>query len=408
MFNVNEIRKKFPMFKVKMQGKRLVFFDNAATTFKPITVINNINKYYVLQTSNSQRGDYDLCYNVDKTILETRGLVAKFINAKTEEIIFTSGTTMSINLVAFGYGMYFLKSGDEILLTEAEHASNVLPWFNIAKITGAKIKFIPLTKDGRLTIKNVKKTVSKNTKIIAIALVTNVLGFYVPIKEITLFAHSKNIIVIGDGAQYVPHKRTNVLDLDIDFLSFSAHKMCGPTGIGILYGKKMLLEKMNPFLTGGGMNDSFDIKKNVVYLDPPEKFEAGTLNIAGIFGLKAAIEFLMKIGMKNIEEYEKKLRCYAINKMKKNKNIVIYNMGAEAPIITFNKKNVFAQDEATFLNSRGIAVRSGKHCAKMLDAFLKVAATLRVSFCFYNTTEEIDILIDALKEDNFLDVYYSK
>ena len=407
MFNIKKIRSFFPMLNVKMQKKKLIFFDNAATTFKPISVIKEIEKYYLKQTSNSNRGDYDLCFNVNKIIDDTRKLVAKFINARQKkEIIFTSGTTMSINLIAFCYGMQFLKPGDEILLTEAEHASNALPWFNIAKIKKLKINFIPLTKEGKLTLENVKKTINNNTKIIAIASITNVLGFTTPIKEITKFAHSKNIIVACDGAQYVPHKQTNVLELGVDFLSFSAHKMCGPTGIGILYGRDEILKKMRPFFTGGGMNDNFDKNGNVTYLEHPEKFEAGTLNISGIFGLKAAIKFLMKIGMKNIEKYEKQLRDYAIKKMKKNNDLIIYNLNADSSIITFNKKNVFSQDEATFLNSKGIAIRSGKHCAKMLEK-LKISNTLRASFYFYNTKKEIDTFIKVLKEKDFLNVYYS-
>ena len=407
MFNINKIRSYFPMLKVKMQKKNLIFFDNAATTFKPISVIKEIEKYYLKQTSNANRGDYDLCFGVNKTIDNTRNLIAKFINSEKNEIIFTSGTTMAINLIAFCYAIHFLNQDDEILITEAEHASNVLPWFNIAKIKKIKIKFIPLTKEGRLTLENVKKTVSNNTKIIAIAAITNVLGFVAPIKEITDFAHSKNIIVACDGAQYVPHKKIDVKKLGIDFLSFSAHKMCGPTGIGVLYGKNKILKKMKPLITGGGMNDNFDKNGNITYFEHPEKFEAGTLNISGIFGLKAAIEFLMKIGMENIEKYEKSLRDYAIKKMKKNNEIIIYNPNAESSIITFNKKNVFAQDEATFLNSKGIAVRSGKHCAKMLEKKLKTSDTLRVSFYFYNTKKEIDIFIKALKQKDFLNVYYS-
>ena len=313
---------------------------------------------------------------------------------------------MSINLIAFSYCMHFLKSGDEILITEAEHASNVLPWFNVAKIINAKVKIISLSKSGRLTLENVKKEISKKTKIIAIASVTNVLGFEVPIKEIVNLAHSKNIIVACDGAQSVAHKKIDVTKLGIDFLSFSGHKMYGPTGIGVLYGKDKLLKRMKPFLTGGGMNEIFDKNGNVSYLDHPEKFEAGTLNISGIFGLKVAIEFLMKIDMKNIEKYEKELRSYTIKKMKENNDLIIYNLDAESPIITFNKKDVFAQDEATFLNSKGIAVRSGNHCAKMLNNFLNISATIRISLCFYNTKEEIDYFIDMLKQKDFLDVYY--
>lgn len=407
MFDVKKIRLDFPMLKQKMQKHPLVFFDNASTTFKPKCVVDAINEYYLSETSNSHRGDYDLCYHVDQVIDETRKSVAKFINAKDTEIVFTSGASMSINLVAFGYAAKYLKKGDEILITEAEHASNVLPWYKVAQMTGAKVKFIPLNKEGRLTLENVKKSISKKTKIIAVAHVTNVLGYLAPMKEITKFAHKQGIIVVCDGAQSVPHRQTDVKDLGVDFLSFSGHKMCGPTGIGILYGKFDLLVKMDPLMTGGGMNSRFDMCGAVEYLAPPIKFEAGTLNIAGIYGLKAAISYLNKIGMNNIEKHEQMLRKYLISELKKNKSVVIYNENAESGIVTINKKNVFAQDEATFLNSQGVAVRSGQHCAKILNTFLKTPATIRISLYFYNTKEEIDKLIKALKKEDYLDAYFA-
>lgn len=407
MFDVNKIRQDFPMLKAKMQKHPLVFLDNASTTMKPKCVVDAINQYYLSETSNSHRGDYDLCYHVDQEIQTTRELIAKFINASDTEIVFSSGASMSINLVAFGYGAKYLKKGDEILLTEAEHASNVLPWYKVAEMTGAKVKFIPLNKEGRLTLDNVKKTITNKTKIIAIAQISNVLGYLAPIKDICQFAHKHDIIVVCDGAQSVPHRLTDVKALDVDFLSFSGHKMCGPTGIGVLYGKFALLKKMDPLMTGGGMNSRFDMCGAVEYLAPPIKFEAGTLNIAGIYGLKAAITYLNKIGMNNIEKYEQELHQYLISELKKIKDIVIYNEGAESGIVTINKKTVFAQDEATFLNSQGIAVRSGQHCAKILNEFLKTPATVRISLYFYNTKKEIDILIKALKKGDYLDAYFA-
>ena len=406
MFNIKKIREDFPMLKVKMQKKPLIFFDNASTTFKPKCVINAINKYYTEHTSNSHRGDYDLSYINDKKIAEARKIIADFINAYEKEIIFTSGTTMSINMIAFSYGIKNLKKNDEILITEAEHASNVLPWFEIAKIKKLIVKFIPLNKNGKLTLTNVKKSINKKTKIISIANFNNVLGFKVPIEKITKIAHAKKIIVIYDGAQYVPHHTIDVKKNDIDFLCFSGHKMCGPTGIGVLYGKYDLLNKMHSFMTGGGMNYSFNKNGEKEYFEPPEKFEAGTLHIAGILGLAEAVKYLNKIGMKEIEKYEKKLRNYAIKKMKKIKDIIIYNKNAEASIITINKKNIPAQDEATYLNSFGIAVRSGQHCAKMLPSILKTTSTIRISFYFYNTKEEIDKLILVLKKKDFLNAYF--
>ncbi len=407
MFNVNEIRKDFPMLKEKMQKHPLVFLDNASTTFKPKSVIDAINKYNEKETSNSHRGDYDLCFHIDQELDATRDLVAKFINAKKEEVVFTSGASMSINLVAYGYAMKHLKKGDEILLTESEHASNVLPWFKVKEMIGVNIKFIPLTKEGRLTLDNVKKSISKKTKIIAIAQVSNVLGYLAPIKEITKLAHKHNIVVVVDGAQSVPHRKTDVKDLDVDFLSFSAHKMCGPTGVGVLYGKYELLDITDPTLTGGGMNENFYTNGKVTYLNPPTKFEAGTLNLEGIYGLKEAVKYLTKIGMDNIEKYEIELRRYLIKELKKNKDIIIYNESAESGIVTINKKNVFAQDEATYLNSQGIAVRSGQHCAKILNGFLNTSATVRISLYFYNNKSDIDKLIKALKEGDYLDAYFA-
>ena len=409
MFDVYKIRKDFPMLNNKIQqGHPLVYLDNAATTFKPYKVIEACNNYYLNENANAHRGDYDLAYKVDSNIDKVRQTVANFINAKKEEIVFTSGTSMSINLIAFGYGMKYLTKDDEILLTEAEHASNVLPWFKVKEHTGCKINYIPLDKDGRLSIEGLKKVINKHTKIVAIAQISNVLAYLVDIKEISKICHEHGALLMVDGAQSVPHIKIDVKDLDCDFLSFSGHKLCGPTGIGVLYGKYNLLKLTDPFMTGGGNNARFDMCGNVAFLQPPEKFEAGTLNIEGIYGLGAAIEYLENIGMENIEKYEKELRNYAISKLKTLQNLIIYNEFAEGSIITINVKDVFAQDEASYLNSKGICVRSGEHCAKILHDFLKTVATVRISFSFYNTKEEIDILYEALKNGgDFLDAYFN-
>lgn len=408
--NPYKLRQDFPMFQngVKMQGKPLVFLDNASTTFKPYAVEKAVNEYFETMTANSHRGDYDLCYNIDVRIDEAREALARFINAEKKEIVFTSGTSMSINLIAYGYGTKYLTKDDEILITQAEHASNVLPWFKVGEMTGCKINYIPLNNEGKLVPENLKKVISKKTKIIAVAHVTNVLGFIVDIKEIARIAHEYGAIVVCDGAQSVPHMPTDVKDLDVDFLSFSGHKMIGPTGIGILYGKYELLEKTNPFMTGGGMNAKFDMCGDVTYLAPPAKFEAGTQNIEGIFGLRAAVEYLTNVGMENIREYEADLRKYAIEKLKSNDKVILYNETAESGIITFNIKDVFAQDEATYLNSQGIACRSGQHCAKVLLDYLGEVATVRASIYFYNTKEDIDIFVSALeKGGDFLDAYFA-
>ena len=409
MFDVYKIRKDFPMLNNKtQQGHPLVYLDNAATTFKPYKVIEACNNYYLNANANAHRGDYDLAYKVDSNIDKVRQTVANFINAKKEEIVFTSGTSMSINLIAFGYGMKYLTKDDEILLTEAEHASNVLPWFKVKEHTGCKINYIPLDKDGRLSIDGLKKVINEHTKIVAIAQISNVLAYLVDIKEISKICHEHGALLMVDGAQSVPHIKIDVKDLDCDFLSFSGHKLCGPTGIGVLYGKYNLLKLTDPFMTGGGNNARFDMCGNVAFLQPPEKFEAGTLNIEGIYGLGAAIEYLENIGMENIEKYEKELRNYAISKLKTLQNLIIYNEFAEGSIITINVKDVFAQDEASYLNSKGICVRSGEHCAKILHDFLKTVATVRISFSFYNTKEEIDILYEALKNGgDFLDAYFN-
>ena len=406
MLDPIKIRKDFPMYK---NNPDIVYLDNAATTFKPYSVIDECNRYYLSETANAHRGDYDLAYKVDIAVDNVREKVAKFINSKKIEVVFTSGASMSMNMIAYGYGNKYLTSDDEILLTEAEHASNVLPRFKVSEVTGAKIKYIPLTKEGRLTIDNLKKVLNEKTRVVSIAQVTNVLGYIVDIKEIAKYVHeNSNAIVVCDGAQSVPHMKIDVKDLDCDFLVFSGHKLCGPTGIGVLYGKYNLLQKMEPLMSGGGDNAKFDMCGNVAYLEPPAKFEAGTMNLAGIYGLGGAIDYLMNIGMNNIEEYERYLRKYAINKLKTLQNLIIYNENAETGIITLNVKGVFSQDEASYLNSKGICVRSGEHCAKLLKDRLGASGTVRVSLYFYNTIEDIDKLCLALKNGgDFLDAYFN-
>jgi len=410
MFNPYRIREDFPMFKnkVQMQGHDLVFLDNASTTFKPQCVIDAMNYYNEYETSNSARGDYDTMYHVDERINETRSLIANFINAEKDEIVFTSGDTDSLNLIAFGYFAFHLKKDDEILITVAEHASNVLPWYKLQETIGCKVKFIPLTKDGRLTLENVNKSITEKTRVISVANVTNVLGYFTDLKPICDLAHNHNILVVCDGAQSVPHMKTDVKQLGIDFLGFSGHKMLGPTGIGVLFGRKELLEETQPIVFGGGMNEVFEMDGSYVLHKAPIKLEGGTKNIQGIYGLGAAVKYIQKIGIENITNYEKELRSYAIKKMKEVKDIIIYNESAESGIISFNIKGVFAQDLATLLNSKGIACRSGNHCAKILKNQINEIATVRASFYFYNTKEEIDVFVEALKKGgNFLDAYFA-
>ena len=409
MYDVFEIRKQFPMLQNKtMQGKPLVYLDNASTTFKPQCVIDAINEYYKEYTANSHRGDYDLLYKVDTKIDEARATMAKFFNCEPNEVVFTAGDTMALNLIAWGYGHKFLKPDDEIIIDVAEHASNTLPWYKIAELTGAKIKFAPLDEEGKITIEGLASVISNKTKIVALAATTNVLGYTIDLKEFAKFVHKYNAIFVVDAAQYAPHHPVNFKDSDVDLLTISGHKMCGPTGIGCLVGKYPLLEQMDAFLMGGGMNVDFDITPDVEPLPAPRKFEAGTNNIAGILGLAKAAEFLMSLGMENIQKHDEELFDYAINKLKDVKDIIIYNKNARSGIISFNKQGVFAQDEATLLNSKGIAVRSGQHCAKNLHNYLKTKATVRASFYLYTTKEEVDVLIDALiNGGDILDAYFN-
>ena len=410
MYDVYKIRKDFPMLNgKKMQGKDLVYLDNASTTFKPQCVIDAINKYYLEMNANSHRGDYDLCYNMDVEVLKTRKSIANFINCDENEVVFTSGDTEAINLVAYGYALKFLKKGDKILLSEAEHASNVLPWYRICDLTGAKVVFVDVV-DNKITVDAVKNAFDKekDIKIVSLAHVGNVLGYEAPIKKIAKVVHENNAVFVVDGAQSVPHIKTDFKDLDADFLAFSAHKMCGPTGIGCLIGKYELLQKMDTFHTGGGMNVTFNNKQEVEPLPAPAKFEAGTLNLSAIMGFRAAIEYLESLGMDNIQKHDQELFDYAINKLKDNNNIEIYNKDARNGIIAFNIKGVFAQDEATLLNSKGIAVRSGQHCAKMIDNVIKTIATVRMSTYLYTSKEDIDAFVDAINNGgDILDAYFN-
>ena len=381
-----------------MQSHPLVYLDNAATTFKPQCVIDAVVRYYTEQTTNVHRGDYEISYQVSEAYEKTREDVARFIHAQPKEIVFTAGASASLNLVAYGYGRKYLKPGDVILSTEAEHASNILPWFKVVEETGAKLEYIPLTEDGRLTLENFRKAMHEQVKIVAVADITNVLGYVAPIEEMTRIAHEHGAIVVCDGAQSVPHTPTDVKAWDVDFLAFSAHKMCGPTGIGVLYGKFELLQKTDPFMLGGGSNARFDMCGNILLKDAPYKFEAGTPNIEGVLGLQQAVRYLENIGIDKIEAYEHELKAYAIEKLKKLDNLILYNPTSPTGIIAFNVKDVFAQDAAGYLNSKGIAVRSGNHCAKILLNVLKTSETIRASLYFYNTKEDVDRFVQACSE----------
>ena len=385
----------------KMLNKSIIYFDSAATSFKPNCVTESIVDYYTNYTANAHRGDYDISYEVDTKYEGVREKVRDFINAdKVEEIVFTSGTTESLNMIVKGFFSNYLKDNDEVLLTKAEHASNVLPWFTINK--DIKIKYIELD-NGLVTLDNVKKSITPNTKVISLAQITNVLGDERPIKEITKYAHEKGILVVMDAAQSAPHIKIDVKDLDIDFMGFSGHKMCGPTGIGVLYAKKELLEKLEPLKTGGGMNNDFESDKTYRYKEIPYRLEAGTPNIEGVIGLGSAIDYINSIGIDNIEKYVIDLRSYAIEKLNKLDNIEIYNKDIKSSTIVFNVKGVHSQDTATYLNKHGICVRAGNHCAKILKEELGVTNTCRISLYFYNTKEDIDTLVKILDNKNILE-----
>lgn len=381
----------------------ITYLDNCATTLKPNCVINEMNDYYMNYSANANRGDYDMSRKVDDKIRETREKIARFINAKSSnEIIFTSGATESLNMIIKGYFLNHLNSNDEILTTKAEHASLILPLFDIAKDKSLNIKYIELEDDLSVTLDNVKRSITKNTKLIALAHITNVIGDIRPIKEIIEYAHENGILVVVDASQSVPHEMIDVTDLDVDFLAFSAHKMLGPTGTGVLYGKEELLKEVKPLVTGGGMNAFFDSMMNVEYKDIPEKLEPGTPNIAGIIGFSKAIDYLNELGMENVHKYEVDLKKYMIQELSKLKNIIIYNKDTLNGIVTFNVKDVFAQDVAAYLNKKNICVRVGSHCAKILSEVLGVKNTCRASIYFYNTKEDVDKLVKALDNDNIL------
>ncbi len=387
-------REDFPML-----NQDIIYLDNGATSLKPKSVIDKTIDYYENYSANAHRGDYDISYKVDLEYENTRDLVKEFINARRkEEIVFTSGTTDSLNLIVNGFFRNYLEKGDEIILTKTEHASNIMPWFRIAGLTGAVIKYIPLDDNNFVTLDNLKKVVTPNTKVISLAEITNVIGDKRPIKEITKFAHENDIFVVVDGAQSVPHTKIDVIDTDIDFLAFSSHKMLGPTGVGVMYAKYELMQNIEPVNLGGGMNESFESPSKMVLKEVPTRFEAGTPNIAGVIAFGESIKYLNKIGMDYIEKYEKDLRKYLIEKLINIPHIDILNLEADSGIVAFNVEGIFSEDVAYYLNKYGICVRAGSHCAKLTKDVLGVANSIRVSLYFYNTESEIDSLVELLKD----------
>lgn len=397
--NVNEIRSYFPILNQKVNDEVLVYLDNAATSQKPIQVIEALNNYYREYNSNVHRGVHTLGTKATDHYEGARDKVRRFINAKSiQEIIFTRGTTTAINTVAASYGNANLREGDEIVVTYMEHHSNLIPWQQVAKKTGATLKYLSLEEDGTISIETVKETITDKTKIVALTIASNVLGVINPIKEIAKIAHENGAVVVVDAAQGAPHMKIDVQELDCDFLGFSGHKMCGPTGIGVLYGKKHLLEKMEPVEFGGEMIDFVDLYDST-WKELPWKFEGGTPIIAGAIGLGAAIDFLNEIGLDEIHAHEQRLVAYALEKMSEIEGIAIYgpkDAKKRTGLVTFNLSDVHPHDVATVLDAQGIAIRAGHHCAQPLMKWLNVSATARASFYLYNTEEEIDKFIQGL------------
>lgn len=392
-------REDFPFLE-----KNIIYFDNGATSLKPKTVIDKMNDYYYNYPSNAHRGDYSISIKSSSEFEKARETIKEFINAKnTKEIIFTSGSTESLSMVIYGYFMNKLKPGDEVLVTKSEHASVILPWFDLENKLDIKVKYIPLNDDYTFNYDNLVSSITPNTKVVCLAEITNVIGDIRDIKKITSICHEKDIKVVVDAAQSAGHINIDVQDSDVDFLAISAHKMMGPNGIGALYGKEELLEELDPIKKGGGMTISFDSPTEIVYKELPYKLEAGTQNIAGAIGFMEAINYINKIGIDNIEEYTDSLKEYLITKLKKLDNIIIYNENVVGSTVAFNVKDVFAQDTAIYLDKHNICVRSGDHCDKKLSEELKIKNTVRVSLYFYNTKEEIDKLVEALDNDKILE-----
>ncbi|MCM3038811.1 cysteine desulfurase [Paenibacillus motobuensis] len=395
--NAELIREQFPILHQEINGHPLVYLDSAATSQKPRVVIEALQRYYEWDNSNVHRGVHTLGSRATDAYEGAREKVARFIGAaRTQEIIFTRGTTTSLNMVAFAYGPAVLQEGDEIVITPMEHHSNLIPWQQLAKRTGATLKYIPLQPDGNIALEDAEKTITDRTKIVSIAHVSNVLGVVNPVKELARIAHRHGAVMVIDGAQSTPHMRVNVQELDCDFYAFSGHKMCAPTGIGVLYGKKHLLESMEPIEFGGEMIDDVGLYEST-WKELPWKFEGGTPIIAGAIGLGAAIDFLQEIGMDAIHQHETKLAKYATARLSEIEGLTLYGpREREVGLLTFNLQDIHPHDVATVLDASGVAIRAGHHCCQPLMRWLEASATARASLYLYNTEQDIDRLAEAL------------
>jgi cysteine desulfurase / selenocysteine lyase len=401
--NVSKIRKDFPILKRKINGnKMLIYLDNAATTQKPLSVINAIHDYYMNYNSNIHRAVHQMAEEATIAYERTREKIAKFINAKsTDEIIFTRNATEAINLISYSWGRANVKKDDYVVITEIEHHSNIVPWQILTQEKRAKLLYVGVDDSGYLKMEDYKRHIESNkVKLFSVSQMSNVLGTIVPINEIIKKAHDKGVKVMVDGAQSVPHMPVDVQNMDCDFMAFSAHKMLGPTGVGVLYVKREILDKMSPFIGGGDMIKEVH-KYETRYNDLPYKFEGGTPNIADVIGFGAAIDYLNEIGMDNIREHEIDITNYAIKTINDVRGVIVYgpsNSNHRGGIVSFNIGDIHPHDLATIMNDHGIAIRSGHHCAQVLMERLDVAATSRASFYIYNTKEEVDIFINALEE----------
>jgi cysteine desulfurase/selenocysteine lyase len=393
MISIESIRKDFPIFATQ---PHLTYLDSAASALKVKPVIDQVDLYYNTLGVNVHRGAYALAYEATMMFENARMMVAKWIHADQDEIVFTRGATSALNMVAHAY-RDMLKPGDEIITSELEHHSSLLPWQRVAQKTGAKLIFIPLTQEGRITSDAFKSVLTNRTKVVALTHVSNVMGYLTPIQEIARLAHAQGAIVVLDAAQSAPHMAINVQQLDVDYLAFSGHKMFGPSGVGVLYGKKKLLDHLEPFEYGGEMDDQVT-KETSTWKEAPMRLEAGTPVISGAIGLAKAIEYIDSIGFNVIHEHTQKLHHYTLSKLSSIQGLTIYNKTADNPVIAFNLEGIHPHDVATFLDQYHVSVRAGHHCAQLVSQFLGVVSTLRASFHIYNTIEDCDRFIEAIKK----------
>ncbi len=399
MYDVKEIRKDFPILSREVNGKPLVYLDNAATSQKPRKVLDKLAEYYELHNANPHRGVHRLAEEATMMYEESRGKVAEFIGAKDpRSVIFTRGTTESINLVAYAWGRRNLREGDEVVLTESEHHSNLVPWQLAARDTGAKLRFIPIRGDGTLDMDEAERLIGRKTKLVSCIHASNVLGTVNPVEELSEMAHEQSALVMVDGAQSGPHLPVDVEALGCDFFAASGHKMLGPTGVGLLWGRPEVLDSMEPFLGGGEMIREVKLESST-WNDLPHKFEAGTMNVAQVVGLGAAVDYLNELGMEDVREHEKKLGDYAYRNLSEMEGVTIYGPSQNRTgVVSFTLPDVHPHDISQLLDEEGVAIRSGHHCCQPLMRRLGVAATARASFYLYNTEEEVDKLVEAIQK----------